>query len=72
MSNKPRDFTSEFDLARAEEAGRSLASVIVAFRETLKAQALPTEIVDQLTITYGTGIIARIMLMSNVPVEEEE
>lgn len=72
MSDEPRDFTDEFDLAKAEEAGRSLASVIVAFRNTLAQEQLPTDIVDQLTVAYGTGIIARIMLMSNVPIAEAE
>lgn len=73
MSDEPkRDFTGEFDLAKAEESGRNLASVIVAFRAQLKVEMLPTEIIDELTVAYGTGIIARIMLMTNLPMEEEE
>ena len=72
MSDNSRDFSKEFNLAEAEESGRNLASIIVAFRDTLKTEMLPEEVVDELTVAYGTGIIARILLMSNVPTEEEE
>ena len=67
-----KDFKPLMDLVTAEEAGRNLASIIVAFRDEMRKEVkhgLTVEDVNELTLCFGQAMMLKLVSDTEMPEE---